>query len=55
MPSRKKICRVVGRPKLDPPELESAQPYTYDATVEVTPPIAEVEFKGLNLKRNPTA
>jgi len=49
---KEKDLRVVGRPKLDPPELKSEQPYTYAATVEVTPPIGDVEFKGLNLKRN---
>lgn len=49
---KEKDLRVVGRPKLEPPELKTEQPYTYAATVEVTPPIADVEFKGLNLKRN---
>jgi trigger factor len=32
--------------------LRSAQPYAYDATVEVTPPIPDVAFKGLRLKRH---
>ncbi len=49
---KEKDLKVVGRPKLDPPELKSEQPYAYAATVEVSPPIADVEFKGLNLKRN---
>jgi trigger factor len=49
---KEKDLKVVGRPKLDPPELKAEQPFTYAATVEVTPPIANVDFKGLNLKRN---
>jgi trigger factor len=49
---KEKDLKVVGRPKLDSPELHYAQPYAYAATVEVTAPIAEVAFKGLKLKRN---
>lgn len=49
---KEKDLRVVGRPKLAPPDLDSSQPYKYVATVEVTPPIADVDFKGLKLKRN---
>jgi trigger factor len=37
---------------MDTPELQTAQPYAYAATIEVTPPIADVAFKGLKLKRN---
>ena len=43
--------RVVGNPQLDPPELAADSPYKYDATVEITPDIADVDFKGLSLKR----
>jgi len=49
---KEKDLRVVGRPKLDSPELQSAEPYSYAATVEVTPAIADLSFKGLKLKRN---
>jgi trigger factor len=49
---KEKDLRVVGRPKLTPPDLDSSQPYKYAATVEVTPPIADLDFKGLKLKRN---
>ena len=43
--------RVVGNPQLDPPELAADSPYKYDATVEITPDITDVDFKGLSLKR----
>jgi trigger factor len=49
---REKDLRVVGRPELVPPELDAAQAYKYVATIEVTPPIADVDFKGLALKRS---
>lgn len=49
---KEKDLRVVGRPKLTPPDLDSSQPYKYAATVEVTPPIADLDVKGLKLKRN---
>ena len=42
---------VVGQPKVDPPELDPKGPYTYDATVEITPEIEDINYKGLNLKR----
>lgn len=43
--------KVVGNPQLEPPELAADSPYKYDATVEITPEIADIDFKGLNLKR----
>ena len=43
--------KVVGNPQLEPPELAADSSYTYDATVEITPDIADIDFKGLNLKR----
>jgi trigger factor len=49
---REKDLRLVGRPDLVPPELDVAQAYKYAATIEVTPPIADVDFKGLTLKRS---
>jgi trigger factor len=49
---REKELKVVGRPKLDPPPLDASQPYRYAATVEVTPPIANLDLKGLKLKRS---
>jgi trigger factor len=49
---KEKDLRVVGRPKLDPPQLDGSQPYKYAATVEVTPPIADLDLKGMALKRS---
>jgi trigger factor len=42
---------IVGNPELDPPELVADRPYKYDATVEITPEIDDIDFKGLKLKR----
>jgi trigger factor len=43
---------VIGTPRLDPPELDPTAPYRFDVTVEVKPEIADIEFKGLELKKN---
>jgi trigger factor len=42
---------IVGNPALDPPELVADSSYKYDATVEITPEIDDIDFKGLKLKR----
>ena len=42
---------IVGQPQLDPPTLDPKEPYAYDATVEITPEIEDLDFKGLKLKR----
>jgi trigger factor len=49
---KEKDLRVVGRPKLDPPEIDLSRPYTYAATVEVAPSIADIDWKGMTLKRS---
>ena len=43
--------KVIGNPQLDPPELDASGPYAYDATVEISPEIGDIEYKGLALKR----
>jgi len=43
--------KVVGNPQVDPPELEAAGSYKYDATVEIAPEIADIDISGLNLTR----
>ena len=43
--------KVVGNPELDPPELTEDSPYKYDATVEISPEIEDIDFKGLSLER----
>ena len=42
---------IVGTPKIDPPEIKPDAPYLYDATVEIQPEIADIDYKGLTLKR----
>jgi trigger factor len=49
---KEKDLRVVGQPKLEPPELDGRKDYAYAATVEVAPRIADFDFKGLALKRS---
>jgi trigger factor len=49
---KERDLRVVGRPQLDPPAIDLSQPYRYAATVEVTPLIADIDLKGLKLKRS---
>jgi trigger factor len=44
--------KIVGSPQVDPPELNENAPYAYDATVEVNPEIADIDYKGLKLKRS---
>jgi trigger factor len=42
---------VVGNPDLQPPELSADSSYKYQATVEITPEIEDIDFKGLKLQR----
>ncbi len=43
---------IIAPPKIDPPELEEKKSYQYDASVEITPEIKDIDFKGLSLKKN---
>jgi trigger factor len=43
--------KIVGNPQVDPPELNEKEPYKYEATVEVTPEIEDIDFKGLKLNQ----
>jgi trigger factor len=43
--------KIVGTPNVDPPELEDGGPYRYDATVEISPELEDIEYRGLSLKR----
>jgi trigger factor len=43
--------KIVGTPNVDPPELEDSGPYRYDATVEISPELQDIEYRGLSLKR----
>jgi trigger factor len=43
--------KIVGNPQVDPPELAATGSYKYDATVEITPEISDIDYSGLTLKR----
>jgi trigger factor len=42
---------IVGRPEIDPPDLDPSVPYVYKATVEVKPAMDDIDFSGLTLKK----
>ncbi len=43
--------KIVGTPNVDPPALAATGPYRYDATVEISPELEDIEYRGLSLKR----
>ena len=43
--------KLVGTPKVDPPELSAKEPYRYEALVEVSPEIKDIDYRGVRLKR----
>ena len=43
--------KIVGSPKVDPPELKDQSAYSFDAEVEVNPEISDINFKGLALEK----
>jgi trigger factor len=43
--------KIVGNPELDPPALVADSAYKYEATVEITPDIGDIDFQGMKLKR----
>ena len=43
--------KVIGNPDLEPPELTAGSSYKYDATVEISPEIEDIDYKGLSLER----
>ncbi|MFO7838811.1 MAG: trigger factor [Desulfosalsimonadaceae bacterium] len=49
---REKDLPVLATPDIDPSELDPDQAFTYRATVELRPELPEVDFKGLELKKN---
>ncbi len=40
------------QPEIDPPELTSDKAYCYSASIEITPEIPDIDFKGLALKKS---
>ncbi len=49
---KEKELKIVGDPKIDPPAFDEKEPYKYDAVIEIKPVIADINFKGLQLKKN---
>jgi len=43
--------KIVGSPKVDPPELKDQTAYAFDAEVEVNPEISNIDFKGIALEK----
>jgi trigger factor len=43
--------KIVGSPKVDPPDLDAQNPYCFDAEVEVNPEISDITYQGLELTR----
>ena len=43
--------KIVGTPQVDPPALQDAGPYKYDATVEISPDLKDIDYSGLTLKK----
>jgi len=49
---KEKELKIVGDPKIEPPPFDEKGPYKYDAVIEIKPLIADINFKGLQLKKN---
>ncbi|MFP4309396.1 MAG: trigger factor [Desulfococcaceae bacterium] len=43
--------RIVGQPRIDPPDLSYRAPYRFDATVEVVPELGPVDYRNLSLRK----
>lgn len=44
--------KPIAYPTIEPTELLEKSPYKYDASVEITPELGEIDCKGLKLKKN---
>ena len=42
---------MIGSPNLEPPEIDEENDYAYDATIEISPDIEDIDFKGLSLEK----
>jgi len=43
--------KLVGKPEINPPVLEDRKPFKFDASIEVSPELDPIEFKGLALEK----
>jgi trigger factor len=48
---REKELALIGRPEINPPELNTTGPYVFDAVIEIKPELDEIDYKGLNLTK----
>jgi trigger factor len=48
---QEKDLKLLGTPQIDSPELSGQGPLKYSATVEIKPEIADIEIRGLDLKK----
>ncbi|MFO7665073.1 MAG: trigger factor [Desulfobacterales bacterium] len=49
---KEKELKIVGDPKIEPQALDEKGPYKYDAIIEIKPAISDIDFRGLQLKKN---
>lgn len=42
---------ILGTPKIEDPEFDGKGPLKVDITIEVKPPVGEIDFKGLSIKK----
>ncbi len=48
---REKELPVIGEPQIDPSELDPKSAFKYDVTIELKPEIADIEYKGIDVKK----
>ncbi|MDM8525361.1 trigger factor [Desulfococcaceae bacterium HSG8] len=44
--------KFLGNPLIDPPEPKAKAPYKYEAVIEFSPELRDIDFKGLTLKKS---
>ncbi len=48
---RQSALKMIGNPKIEPPELNEKEAYAFDAEVEVPPEIPDIDTDGMTLKK----
>ncbi|RLC07652.1 MAG: trigger factor [Deltaproteobacteria bacterium] len=48
---RENSLTYLGNPLIDPPELKPKEPYKYDATIETSPEIEDIDYQGMTIKK----
>lgn len=43
--------KILGTPRIDPPDLQDQSPYRFEATIEINPELEDIDFDGLELKK----